>query len=38
MNFEYVETITKQNIKLFGCLSRKNNDKCHRVMISSIRV
>ncbi len=28
MNFEYVETITKQNIKLFGCLSRKNNDKC----------
>ena len=28
MNYEYVETITKQNIKLFGCLSRKNNDKC----------
>lgn len=28
MNFEFVETMTKQNIKLFGCLSKKNNNRC----------
>lgn len=28
MNFEFVETFTEQNIKLFGCLSQKNNKKC----------
>ena len=27
MNFEFVETRTKQNIKLFGCLSQKSNNK-----------
>lgn len=28
MNFKFVETMTKQNIKLFGCLSKNNNKKC----------
>ena len=28
MNFEFVETMTEQNIKLFGCLSKNNNKKC----------
>lgn len=28
MNFEFVETMTEQNIKLFGCLSKKNNKRC----------
>jgi len=28
MNFEFVETMTKQKIKLFGCFKRKNNNKC----------
>lgn len=28
MNFEFVEIITKQNIKLNGCLSKNNNKKC----------
>lgn len=28
MNFKFVETMTKQNIKLFGCLSENNNKKC----------
>lgn len=27
MIFEFVETITKQNIKLFGCLFKKNDNK-----------
>ena len=27
MNFEFVETMTKQNISLFGCLSKKNDNK-----------
>lgn len=26
MNFEFVETLTKQNIKLFGCLENNNNN------------
>ena len=28
MKFELVETWTKQNIKLFGCLTKNNNNKC----------
>ena len=28
MNFEFVEAMTKQNIKLFGCLSKNDNKKC----------
>ncbi len=28
MNFEFVETMTEQNITLFGCLSKKNNKRC----------
>lgn len=28
MTFEFVETFSKQNIKLFGCLLQKNNKRC----------